>query len=219
MRPGTAAAAALAAWLLAAPLAHAQDPPPAPADAPPTPTEAPPETADVLPNPLEELAWFVGDWIDRDDEATVESSTAWTRNGRFLRRMFHITPASGPVHSGMQLIGWDPADHTIRSWTFDEDGGFGEERWTRSGDQWSLRSRYTLPDGEHASAIHVIRRLNDDTFTWKSVNRVIGGSLQPDIEEVVVVRAPVEAPTPEAPTPPADEPATDTTPSEPGRQP
>ena len=28
----------------------------------------------------------------------------------------------------MQLIGWDPAENTIRSWTYDAEGGFGEER-------------------------------------------------------------------------------------------
>lgn len=140
--------------------------------------------------PLEELAWMVGDWVDQDEQGMVEASVAWTKNGTFLRRMFRVTPKEGESHSGMQIIGWDPAEQTVRSWTYDENGGFGEETWRRVGDRWSIRSKYTLPDGGHGSAVHVMRRLSDDAFTWKSVNRLIDGAPQPDVDEVTVVRKP-----------------------------
>jgi hypothetical protein len=138
--------------------------------------------------PLDELAWMVGEWVDQDEDATIESSVAWTKNGKFLRRMFRVTPREGATHAGMQLIGWDPAEETIRSWTYDEDGGFGEERWRRDGDRWTIRTRYTLPDGARGSAVNLMRRIDDDSFTWRSVSRSIGGSIQPDIDEVTVVR-------------------------------
>jgi hypothetical protein len=138
--------------------------------------------------PLDELAWMVGEWVDQDDDATIDSSVDWTKNGKFLRRMFRVTPREGNPHAGMQLIGWDPAEQTIRSWTYDEDGGFGEERWRRDGDRWTIRAKYTLPDGARGSATNVMRRIDDDTFTWRSANRIIGGTLQPDIDEVTVVR-------------------------------
>jgi hypothetical protein len=144
--------------------------------------------AESSATPLDELAWMVGDWVDQDEDATVESSVNWTKNGTFLRRMFRVTPAEGATHEGMQLIGWDPAEQTIRSWTYDADGGFGEERWQRDGDRWTIRTRYTLPDGARASATSLMRRIDDDSFTWRSVNRSIGGALQPDIDEVTVVR-------------------------------
>jgi hypothetical protein len=131
---------------------------------------------------------MVGDWVDRDDVATIETSVDWTKNGKFLKRMFRVTPKEGTPHAGMQIIGWDPAEQTIRSWTYDEDGGFGDERWRPMGDRWSIRTKYTLPDGERASATNVLRRIDDDTFTWRSVNRTIGGALQPDIDEVTVIR-------------------------------
>jgi hypothetical protein len=30
--------------------------------------------------------------------------------------------------------------------------------------------------------------VDDDTFTWQSINRVAGGELLPNVDEVVVVR-------------------------------
>ena len=58
--------------------------------------------------------------------------------------------------SGMQVIAWDPAQETIRSWTYDSDGGFGEETWSQSGNRYTIRAKYTLPDGGTASALHVL---------------------------------------------------------------
>ena len=31
-------------------------------------------------NPLEVFAWMVGDWVDQDEDATIESSVNWTKN-------------------------------------------------------------------------------------------------------------------------------------------
>lgn len=166
---------------------------------------------DVTPSPLEKLAWMAGEWVDEDETSTVETSVAWTKNRKFLRRMFRVTPRDGEPHSGLQIIGWDPAAKAVRSWTYDADGGFGEEQWRESGDRWIIRSKYTLPDGELATATNIMKRLDDDRFTFRSVNRTIGGAFQPDIEEVTVVRKsgegvaapPVETPAAAATTEPA----------------
>jgi hypothetical protein len=183
--------------------AHAQSLPTVPGKSLPEVSEARPDgdpavvqtSQEVEPaaTPLDELAWMVGDWVDQDEQGMVEASVAWTKNGTFLRRMFRVTPREGDTHSGMQLIGWDPAEQTIRSWTYDENGGFGEETWRRVGDRWAIRSQYTLPDGGRGSALHVMRKLSDDAFTWKSVNRLIDGAPQADVDEVTVVRAPATA--------------------------
>jgi hypothetical protein len=153
-------------------------------------------------NSLEELAWMVGDWVDQDENSTIESSVNWTKNGKFLTRSFRVTSRTGQPHSGMQLIGWDPAEKTIRSWTYDAEGGFGEARWRRTGDRWTIRTKYTLPDGKLGSATNLIRPIDDDTYTWRSVNRVIGGALQPDIDEVTVVRKPTAEEAKEIEVPP-----------------
>jgi len=149
-------------------------------------------------NPLNELAWMVGDWIDDDERANIESSVKWSKNGAFLIHSFRVSNLAAEPHSGMQVIVWDPAEKRIRSWTFDSRGGFGEESWSRFEDRWSIRKRFTLPDGGRASAVQVMTRVGDDIFRWKAVNRVIDGSLQPDIDEVTVVRKSAE-PAPKAP--------------------
>lgn len=145
-------------------------------------------------NPLSELAWMVGDWVDQDEEATSESSVSWSKNKVFLIRSFRLSLGGDDPLTGMQVIAWDPAEKHIRSWTYDSRGGFGEESWTRAGDRWSMRTRFTLPDGGRASAVHVMTRESDDLFRWKSVGRVIDGSLQPDIDEVTFIRKTTEVP-------------------------
>ncbi len=159
--------------------------------------------ADDSAPPLEKLAWMVGEWVDEDENSRVETSVAWTKNRKFLRRMFRVTPREGEPHNGMQIIGWDAAEKAVRSWTYDSDGGFGEERWRESGDRWIIRTSYTLPDGEKASATNIMKRLDDDRFTFRSVNRTIGGSFQPDIDEVTIVRKSEEADLPKPDEKPA----------------
>ena len=171
------------------PQAQASEPRAVDADVIQTSQDAPQES-DSPANPLEELAWMVGDWVDQDEDATIESSVNWTKNRKFLTRSFRVTLKNAEPHSGMQLIGWDPAENTIRSWTYDAEGGFGEERWRRTGDRWTIRTKYTLPDGKRGSATNMMHPIDDNTYTWRSVNRIVGGALQPDIDEVTVVRKP-----------------------------
>ena len=90
--------------------------------------------------------------------------------------------------SGMQIIGWDPAAKQIRSWVFDSDGGFAEGRWTNKDSRWYVTMAGTLPDGRKASSTNVLTYVDDDQFKWQSVNRTAGGSLLPNVDEVVVVR-------------------------------
>jgi hypothetical protein len=164
-------------------------------------TAAAAETDDPTPdNPLNELAWMIGDWIDADEDASIETSVKWSKNDAFLIRSFKVANVTAQPLSGMQVIAWDPAEKRIRSWTYDSRGGFGEESWSRSGDQWSMRTRFIRPDGSKASGVHVMTRAGDDSFRWKSVNRVIDGSLQPDIDEVTVVRKSAESAAPEPDT-------------------
>jgi hypothetical protein len=153
----------------------------------PEPAPAPHKAVDK-DGPLDTLDWLVGDWVDDDDKVTAEFSCHFTKNDAFLLRSFRVALADEKRLSGMQLIAWDPAQTTIRSWTFDSDGGFGEETWNQSGNRYTIRAKYTLPDGGTASAVHVLTYINDDKCTWKSVNREIDGSFQPDIDEVTLVR-------------------------------
>lgn len=137
---------------------------------------------------LQDLEWMIGTWIDDDDQARIETTCRWTRNKNFLTRSFTVTVEDRIDMTGMQIIGWDSGAKQIRSWVFDSDGGFAEGRWTKTGDRWSIVTAGTLPDGDEASSVNVISRVDDNQFKWKSVNRTAGGELLPNIDEVIVVR-------------------------------
>lgn len=161
-------------------------------------------------SPLKTLDWLVGDWKGESDDRLIEFSCHFTKNDAFLLRSFRILEKEKDTSlSGMQVIAWDPARESMRSWTFDSRGGFGEDTWTQKGNTYSIRAKYTLSDGGSASAVNVLRFIDEDTFGWRSVNREIDGELHPDVDEITVVRMEekeVAATQPGAAKPTADKP-------------
>jgi hypothetical protein len=143
-------------------------------------------------SPLDTLDWLVGDWVNEDENRSIEFNCHFTKNGSFLVRSFQIVTEKNVRMSGMQVIAWDPANQSIRSWTFDSDGGFGEDTWTQSGNRYTIRAKYTLADGGIASAINVFTFVDDNKCAWKSVSREIDGELQPDTDEFILVRKTTE---------------------------
>ncbi len=115
---------------------------------------------------------------------------SWTRNNNFITRSFTVSVGDRVDMAGMQIVGWDPAAEQIRSWVFDSDGGFAEGVWTRKGNRWSISQSGVLPDGRKASAVNIVTYEDDNTYTWQSVSRTVGGELLPNIEEVRIVRSP-----------------------------
>jgi uncharacterized protein (TIGR02246 family) len=139
---------------------------------------------------LKDLEWMVGSWIDNDEEdnATIETDCNWTKNKNFMTRSFAIVVGDQVDLSGMQFIGWDPANKQIRSWVFDSDGGFADGKWTKKGNRWLIQQTGTLPDGRKASEVNIIKQLDNNSFTWQTVQRSVDGDLLPDVEEVTIVR-------------------------------
>ena len=78
--------------------------------------------------------------------------------------------------AGMQIIGWDEAKEQIRSWTFDSDGGFNQRAWEKAGERWSVQQTATLPDGTLASSTSLLTPLDENSFTWQQVSRVVGAN-------------------------------------------
>jgi uncharacterized protein (TIGR02246 family) len=146
---------------------------------------------EVIPSHYEQLKaleWMVGRWVDRDDNVTIETECNWTKHRNFLTRSFTIAVQGQIDMSGMQIVGWDPAAKTIRSWTFDSDGAFAEATWTRKAERWFIHNKGVLADGRKASMVNVIKPVDKDSFTWQTVERTAGGELLPNINEVVIVR-------------------------------
>lgn len=137
---------------------------------------------------LKELEWMIGRWVDQDDLATVVTECNWAKNNNFITRSFTIQIRDRIDLAGMQIIGWDPSTKQIRSWVFDSDGGFGQASWAKKGNRWYIQQSGVLPDGRKSSAVNIVTYVDDNTCTLQSVNRVVDGALQPNVDEVVVVR-------------------------------
>lgn len=137
---------------------------------------------------LKVLEWMVGHWVDKDDNVQIETECKWAKNQNYLVRSFSVAAAGQLDMSGMQIIGWDPADKTIRSWTFDSDGTFAEATWTSKGGRWFVNNKGVLPDGRKASMVNVMKPVDKNSFTWETIERTAGGELLPNIGEVKIVR-------------------------------
>ena len=137
---------------------------------------------------LKELEWMIGTWIDQDEENRIETSCQWTKNQNFMTRWFTVSVRDRIEMAGVQIVGWDPAAKQIRSWVFDSDGGFGEGVWSKKDTRWYVQATGTLPDGSKTSSVNIFTYIDDNTFTWQSVNREAGGEILPNVDEVVVVR-------------------------------
>lgn len=147
-----------------------------------------PEPEVDVSNPLDELDWMIGRWIDASEDATVETVCDWALNDAFMTRSFTIAIKGRPVMSGTQIIAWDAAQKRIRSWVFDTDGSFGEGAWTHEDDRWVIRSTNTLADGRKGTGVQVITKVDNDHFTFQSIGRQVDGEILPDIEPITIVR-------------------------------
>jgi uncharacterized protein (TIGR02246 family) len=136
---------------------------------------------------LKVLEWMVGKWGTDSDNAQVEVDCNWTKNQNFLTRAFKIS-IDDDSFSGMQIIGWDPAAKAIRSWTFDSNGTFTDGTWQQRKGRWFIRNRGTLPDGRAATMVNVMKPVDDNSFTWQTIERTAGSELLPNIDEIAIVR-------------------------------
>jgi uncharacterized protein (TIGR02246 family) len=137
---------------------------------------------------LKALEWMVGSWTDESESAAVELECNWTKHKNFLTRAFKISKGGESDLSGIQVIGWDPAAKTIRSWTFDSNGTFAEGTWENRGGRWYIRNRGVLPDGRTATMVNVMKPVDENSFTWQTIERTAAGELLPNIDEIVIVR-------------------------------
>jgi uncharacterized protein (TIGR02246 family) len=137
---------------------------------------------------LGELEWLIGDWVDQDENASVETTYRWTKDYAFINGTFRVTVGDRVDLEGTQVIGWDPVAKKIRSWIFDTKAGFGEGEWSRVGNRWTVKVKSILGTGQKASSMNIYTYVDPNTFTWQSVSREVEGELLPDIDEVTVVR-------------------------------
>lgn len=137
---------------------------------------------------LGELEWLIGDWVDKDENSSVETTFRWTKDFAFINGTFRVTVGDRVDLEGTQVIGWDPVAKKLRSWIFDTKAGFGEGEWSREGNRWTVNLKSVLGTGQKASSMNIYTYVDPNSFTWQSVSREVDGDLLPDIDEVTVVR-------------------------------
>jgi uncharacterized protein (TIGR02246 family) len=137
---------------------------------------------------IEDLAWLVGEWASRaGDGAEIRTVYSFVPSRKFLVGRFTIKE-KGLELSGTQIVGVDPATGSIHGWTFEADGGIGEADWRPDGDHWVLDMTGTLADGRTLTETNILRRVNGDTFTWQSIDRLLDDAELADLPPVKVVR-------------------------------
>jgi uncharacterized protein (TIGR02246 family) len=137
---------------------------------------------------LKELDFLVGRWVDEAEGSRVETAIRYSPSEAFLIRSFAVHTEEGVDQEGTQVIGWDPRAKHIRSWAFNSDGSFGEGVWTKSGDEWLIKSSQTLADGGVASGTYVLSKENDDTLQMQLIGHTVNGAPQPASDPVTMIR-------------------------------
>ena len=137
---------------------------------------------------VEDLDWLIGEWKSASDEgAEIRVTYSWAGNKKFIQGRFTIQEKTIGF-GGTQVIGIDPATGEVHSWTFEADGGVAEADWERRWRPLALDVSGTLSDGRTLTETNVLRRVNDDLFTWQSVDRLLDDAEVPDLPPVKVTR-------------------------------
>jgi uncharacterized protein (TIGR02246 family) len=138
---------------------------------------------------LSGLAWAIGDWAGATEHGAMERlAVAWADNQNFIKATFSTTVKNASVGSATQRIGWDPEAKRIRSWVFDETGGFGEGSWTKDGKKWVVKTTHVFQDGKKATATYILTPVDADTITLQATDRSLAGNKLPDSKEVTLKR-------------------------------
>ena len=148
---------------------------------------------DPLPTPQEmllSLSWLVGDWVDESPEGRTAISYRWSEDGNFLLGDSTLSVGGLPESQSTQRIGWDAVEGTIRSWTFDSDGGFSEGEWTPTEAGWVVKSEAAMPDGTTGSATVTLAPTDEDHITVRSSDRIVAGADEPEFELKIARRPP-----------------------------
>lgn len=130
---------------------------------------------------IEELKWLVGDWTASKGDTTIKLTTRPTLGNKFLKMEFAIKSAKEEF-TVVQMLGFDPTQGVVRSWTFDSRGGFGQGSWTRTASVWQGETDGVLPSGQVATAVTYLRMNGPDAFVWQATEREVEGQPIPDSE-------------------------------------
>jgi uncharacterized protein (TIGR02246 family) len=142
---------------------------------------------------LKPLEWMIGDWVDESPDSVVTTSCKWSDDKNFILQEIKVRMRGHDTMHLNQRIGYDPLTKQIRAWLFDSEGGFGESFWTHDGNRWIAKATAVRHDGTTASMTNVFTPTGKDSYTWRSIDRVVGGEVLPPLEVKIARKAPEAA--------------------------
>jgi uncharacterized protein (TIGR02246 family) len=136
---------------------------------------------------LRDLDWLIGTWEAKTEEAEVRTTYEWDAKKNSIRCHITIKGKNRNV-SALQVLLKDPRTGQLRSWLFDDDGGFGDSTWTRDGKRWIIAATGVQADGGELTASNILTPVDKDAFSWQSTERTLDGESLPNVPPVKVTR-------------------------------
>ncbi len=144
---------------------------------------------------LDDLNWLVGKWKASGKDGELVISFAWDDKLPVLVAKLAkggeaavAAKAAGMPAVGSVKVGYDPRRGQLHSWHTDPEGGHGEALWHRDGNQWVMNATGITADGQETAAQNMLTRLDNNTITWRSVNRRLNGQPVPDTVPIKLTR-------------------------------
>ncbi|PQO27719.1 YybH family protein [Blastopirellula marina] len=137
---------------------------------------------------IADLEWLIGTWVAEERGAKMVSVCRWVADKSFVERTYTTTHHDGTKTSGVQIIGWNPMTKSVQSWDFSPDGGHAVGLWVPIDSGWRANMQGMTGDGTVTTSVNVLTRLDDNAYSWQSVDRTAGDVALPDSDEVVVKR-------------------------------
>ncbi|QDV15084.1 SnoaL-like domain protein [Rosistilla oblonga] len=137
---------------------------------------------------MADFEWLIGAWVAEEHGNQSESVYSWVADKSFVQRTYTTTHVDGTKTSGVQLIGWNPVQGRVQSWSFSPDGGHASGLWSPNERGWTAEMIGMTGDGTPTTSLIRIARLDDNACVWQSVQRTLGGVAIPDTDEVVIKR-------------------------------
>ncbi len=138
--------------------------------------------------PLADLEWLIGDWRSSHEGTQLDVHYHWIVAGLVMQRLHEVRQGDHVTASGTQIIGWDPANHAIRSWIFSSCGGYAVGTWNSIEGGWCIPTCGVTADGTSTTATNFVSRTEDGALAWSSTDRSLGDVSLPATDLAVLRR-------------------------------
>lgn len=152
------------------------------------------------PNSIEPFRWLVGVWTatnedgpaadapEMDAPEMIVNEFRFMQGDRFMVRTFSRRRDTAEESLGYQIIGSVPGDDRLRCWSFLSDGSVSQGVLNVDPHRVSIESSGRLADGSEAAGTHVIKRIDDHSFSLQLVGHTINGEPVPSLGTVILQR-------------------------------